>query len=62
MKREIDGRRSFLKALALLLAASALPLAISFRGTRRERGGRLYPGPVKPLDMAEISKPGPWAG
>ena len=60
MKGFVLSRRKFIKLLALSsIAGSALA---AFASKAAEPLRKLYPGPVKPLDYAEISKPGPWAG
>ena len=60
MKAWLMDRRGFIKLLgASALAGSALSI-LSAKAADIVR--RVYPGPVKPLDYAEIAKPGPWAG
>ncbi len=56
----ITDRRKFLKLLAFsALAGSALA---SFAAKASDAVRRIFPGRIKPLDNAQISKPGPWAG
>lgn len=61
------GRRTFLGLMLAAGAALAAPMLPLFRRILPARfveavRSRLYPGPVRPLDMAEIRKPGRWAG
>ncbi len=56
--REGMKRRSFLKLLAFAAALAAAPALALAQAAK----ARLYPGPIRPLDEDEISKPGPWAG
>ena len=53
------------KFLTLALAgAAAVACGIGLRAARGARrvGARLFPGRVRPLDMASVRKPGRWAG
>lgn len=50
-------RRVFLGAAALLLA----PSLAAKRCVEAVRA-RIYPGPIRSLDAAEIKRPGKWAG
>jgi len=57
-------RRAFLGSLLAAAAALALPLLrglLPARWTEAVRG-RLYPGPVRDMDPAEVRRPGRWAG
>lgn len=61
------NRRGLLVKISLLLAIIAIPMTRFFRQTAKARvvramPGRVYPGPVRPLDDENIRRPGEWAG
>ncbi|HUW61386.1 MAG TPA: hypothetical protein VMZ06_10300 [Candidatus Bathyarchaeia archaeon] len=51
-------RRHFIRNVFLLLA----PIIIAPRKWTRAIRARIYPGPVGPLDPAQIRHPAKWAG
>ncbi len=60
-------RREFLLKAAVLCTAIAAPMVGWIRQAEdtsivRALPGNLYPGPVRPLDKKNVSRPGKWAG
>jgi len=63
----VVSRREVLRGALLLGAFLALPAGRLVRRAGEMRvvralRGRLYPGPVKPLEVSETVSPGRWAG
>lgn len=61
------SRRGFLLKVTALCAIIAAPMIVGIRlveDTRVVRAlrGKFYPGPVRPLDKENVSRPGKWAG
>ena len=63
----VMNRRNFLLKVTALCTVIAVPMGVWLRQAEdtkvvRALRGKIYPGPVRPLDKESVSRRGKWAG